>query len=563
MDFGSILGGIIAANERDSGDVNDVMESNRARTEKERSSADVIRDLTNRECFSVALEAHKVIEPFLCAAFAKRDQGRGEQMVELRGQYKARNDDWQAHCRRLDRIKDRIHRRRQATTTAPVTPSIDPSGLPFFPEPMTPGPSIVGRGNRRNPSTAFGYGDAVRSEAEFLEILASLETADMRDPNVRATRTAAIVPDMVLDETERRNILSFEDDRRLVEDPVAFYSLRAPLDLWTEDEVQIFCKRFSQHPKQFGRIAAELSEKSTAQCVLFYYRMKTTIDFRSLSDRRSRDGRRRKPRRRTDGEGHAKKGASLMSNLKRARADEQEDEDDSPPPSPQMGRRTLVGESPSVFQPRESNSRPAQSTQDAAMIADLGSRSSDKKARTPKLRDAGQLGPPPSDGMLEAAEVLGALAGIGSHEADDGDGRKRDAETDTKSAAARRKSTSSSYWSVAERNEFIRLLGVYGKDWNRLAEGLENKTAVQCRNVSSSSLVVPLHFRSLSSVCSGSRIVSSSLVVPLCSYTDDVFPQTPRSSISPRLRRMPTLPSKMRTTTRTPDPVPLPLVTSL
>jgi hypothetical protein len=215
MDFGSILGGIIAANERDSGDVNDVMESNRARTEKERSSADVIRDLTNRECFSVALEAHKVIEPFLCAAFAKRDQGRGEQMVELRGQYKARNDDWQAHCRRLDRIKDRIHRRRQATTTAPVTPSIDPSGLPFFPEPMTPGPSIVGRGNRRNPSTAFGYGDAVRSEAEFLEILASLETADMRDPNVRATRTAAIVPDMVLDETERRNILPPRPSRSL------------------------------------------------------------------------------------------------------------------------------------------------------------------------------------------------------------------------------------------------------------------------------------------------------------------------------------------------------------
>ena len=52
---------------------------------------------------------------------------------------------------------------------------------------------------------------------------------------------------------------------------------RSSLDVWTEEEVQIFCKRFSQHPKQFGKIAADLPEKSTAQAVLFYYRMKNTI----------------------------------------------------------------------------------------------------------------------------------------------------------------------------------------------------------------------------------------------------------------------------------------------
>ena len=490
-DFDSILGSIISANEVDLGEVNMLMESNRLRTEKERTSATALQDLTRLDVLNYSQQSHDRLLPFLQEGFAVRDVRRGEQIVQLRHQYKLINDDWKAHCRRLDRVKDRIHRRNQPTT--PSTPFIDPSGLPVYPDPAPLGQSLnVGRANRRNNNASYGYGDAVRSEAEFLEILASLETADMRDPNVRATRTAAVVPDMVVDDSERRELLALEDTRRLVVDPVDFYSLGAPLDLWTEEEVQIFCKRFSQHPKQFGRIAADLSEKSTAQCVLFYYRMKTTIDFRSLSDRRSGDGRRRKTRRRVDSEGNAKKGASLLSNLKRVRADDRDEDEDSPPPSPQA-RPKYIGDSPSVYQLPGSTSRPAPPPDDIEMNDDDSrgppSRPTNKKGRHLLAASSNN---PPSDGMLEAAEVLGGLAGFGMLEGDEyddseGKPKKRKGDYDSlekeKSAAARRKSASSSYWSVAERNEFIRMLGVYGKDWSRLAEGLDSKTAVQCRNV--------------------------------------------------------------------------------
>lgn len=492
-DFAFVLGLVIAAHEIDSGEVNELMLSKRARTAGEREVKVVIRDVTNREPLSVDRLSHDRLMPFLLDDFAARDARRGDKTVALRTQYKALNDDWRAHCRRLDRVKDRVHRRHHQPTTVPSTPYIDPSGLLVYPEPSAVGPSVtIGRTNRRNANSSFGYGDAVRSEAEFLEILASLETADMRDPNVRATRTAAVVPDMVVDESERRDLLAFEDDRRMVVDPVDFYALGAPLDLWTEDEVQTFCKRFSQHPKQFGRIAADLPEKTTAQCVLFYYRMKTTIDFRSLSDRRGRDGRRRKTRRRVDAEGTAKKGASLLSNLKRVRADDRDDEDDSPPPSPQTLRRS-IGESPSVFQPPGATSRPA-AVEDYDMYDDEPRRpgTGNKKSRTPKPREVHL----PSDGMLEAAQALGALAGFAGDEDDedeDGKARKRKLDFDLmdakdRTAAARRKSASSSYWSVAERNKFIQILALHGKDWTRLAEGLENKTAVQCRNVRSLSV---------------------------------------------------------------------------
>ena len=490
-DFTSILGSIISANEVDLGEVNMLMEANRLRTEKERTSAKALRDLTQLDILNHSQQSHERMLPFLQEGFAIRDARRGEKTVQLRHQYKTINDDWKAHCRRLDRIKDRIHRRNQPTT--PSSAFIDPSGLPVYPDPAPLGQSLnVGRANRRNNNASFGYGDAVRSEAEFLEILASLETADMRDPNVRATRTAAVVPDMVVDDSERKDLLALADTRRLVLDPVDFYALGAPLDIWTEEEVQTFCKRFSQHPKQFGRIAADLSEKTTAQCVLFYYRMKTTIDFRSLSDRRSGDGRRRKTRRRVDSEGNAKKGASLLSNLKRVRADDREEEEDSPPPSPQS-RPKYVAESPSIYQLPGTTSRPAPPPTPLDDDIEMNERPTNKKGR--HLLASSSYNPP-SDSMLEAAEVLGGLAGIGTQDGGDdyddteGKSKKRKGNPDydalEKEKAARRKSASSSYWSVAERTEFIRMLGVYGKDWSRLAEGLEAKTAVQCRNVRSS-----------------------------------------------------------------------------
>lgn len=45
-DFDSILGSIISANEVDLGEVNMLMEANRFRTEKERTSATALQDLT-------------------------------------------------------------------------------------------------------------------------------------------------------------------------------------------------------------------------------------------------------------------------------------------------------------------------------------------------------------------------------------------------------------------------------------------------------------------------------------------------------------------------------------
>ncbi|PWN47713.1 hypothetical protein IE53DRAFT_305673, partial [Violaceomyces palustris] len=145
-----------------------------------------------------------------------------EKIANLKQQYRTINDEWQLHCARLDRISE-------PTST---------------------------RANRRNPQMGVaGFGDAVRSEAEFLEILASLESADMQDPNMRAARTTATAPEMIIDPDKEGPLKKdYDDDNGFVADPIAFYLSEFDPDLWSEEEKAIFAKRYALWPKQFGKI---------------------------------------------------------------------------------------------------------------------------------------------------------------------------------------------------------------------------------------------------------------------------------------------------------------------
>jgi len=126
---------------------------------------------------------------------------------------------------------------------------------------------------------------------------------------------------------------------------------------------------------------------------------------------------------------------------------------------------------------------------------------------------ANEDGPAPaSDGAIAAAEALGVLAGLADSTSSSkgrnplngstpGFGQKKkrkpsmsepmtdlsfDGSTPKSAAgpAKRSRPHSSSYWSVADKNEFVRLLGVHGKNYQSIADGIPSKTAVQCKNVS-------------------------------------------------------------------------------
>ncbi|KAI8635968.1 hypothetical protein BD408DRAFT_426894 [Parasitella parasitica] len=134
-------------------------------------------------------------------------------------------------------------------------------------------------------STPYGNGyftsDAARSEAELLEIIQSLESAEMRNPESRAKKTTATIPPMILDSRERMR--TFDDRSGLVKDPLNYYHTGSDTgDVWNQQEVTTFMESYMMYPKQFERISIAIGTKTAPQCVLFYYRKKKKIDFKAL-----------------------------------------------------------------------------------------------------------------------------------------------------------------------------------------------------------------------------------------------------------------------------------------
>lgn len=52
--------------------------------------------------------------------------------------------------------------------------------------------------------------------------------------------------------------------------------------IWTDEEIDIFTKKFIQYPKQFDVIASYLKYKSTCDCVQYYYLTKKKVNYKLL-----------------------------------------------------------------------------------------------------------------------------------------------------------------------------------------------------------------------------------------------------------------------------------------
>ncbi|SPO22720.1 uncharacterized protein UTRI_01398 [Ustilago trichophora] len=533
----------------------------------------------------------------------------------LKKRYRSINEDWKVHCSRLDRAAER----REMLRRPPVnTPAGTPGGFGVE-DPASGAASggllgaslTTGRANRRSAQAGFaGFGDAVRSEAEFLEILASLENADMQDPNMRAARTTATAPDMYIDpDSDHLMKLRYDDINGFVADPLAFYLDEFDPDVWSEEEKAIFARRYALWPKQFGKIAQALPHKTPAECVRYYYLNKKAPgnDFKALAAARNRERKRKarvKPKK--------AKGSALMADLKSAKGEEVDDVDDgsgirSPMdatdpsltmpdapvssngrrggrsrmvPAPVDGGSGLTAEDVSAgrkrpadqnesevsgevkaSEKRRSGPKSKRAKSDSASATDKARKPraslkkdvatlEEAKAGVPPIPTAGpkledrdvlaSVGAAPSaefaesiaapseakarveDSDLAAAEALGALAGLfggtvpgdahapnaaasqvlpGSDAASlqpltqevDADGRKVGKKRRSKTAApgeeggegsgkGRGKQPTSSYWSVAERSEFLRALVVHGPRWEVVSSTLAQKSAAQARN---------------------------------------------------------------------------------
>ncbi|KAF9899520.1 hypothetical protein EC991_008779 [Linnemannia zychae] len=220
------------------------------------------------------IDNHERLRTAMLRNMSAKATALDEKELQLKRDYKQYWEIWEKKVQKLDKLKE-----KQLQTPAAANAREEDQ--------------VLGENTLFTPRNRRGAhnGDAVRSEAELMEIIQSLENADMRNPDVRASRTAATVPPMILDSTIRDKI-RYLDRNHLVTDPATYYRLGPVTDPWTEEERQIFIKRYLIYPKQFGKIAAGIEEKTASQCVLFYYREKKKIGFKELLSNR---GRKRKP----------------------------------------------------------------------------------------------------------------------------------------------------------------------------------------------------------------------------------------------------------------------------
>ncbi|CAM0138537.1 unnamed protein product [Umbelopsis sp. WA50703] len=405
--------------------------------------------------------------------------------ARLKRRYKSLHDQWKAKNMELDRVRDQERRasdrgykgssyrkRTEDENEGPID-GIDFDSpfdaLRFGPEgPSTP----YGAPHRQGPWAS----DTVRSEAELLEIIQSLESADMRNPELRAAKTTANIPAMILDPKERAK--TFDDRSGLVEDPVVYYHTGKDTgDVWTKQETSTFLESYMIYPKQFGKIASAIGTKNACQSVLLYYRMKKTIDFKglvaaSLKGKRSRSGKKKdrlaaavraatSGATRGAGRGGKNKGSALLADIGLA----------------QDSRKAKE---------KERKNKELRELEEAGGYWDkLGDR---RRTRTREK-------PPrtPTDYMSESQAIdkrrgVGkrkgkAAKGVADEESSPRRSKADEEEDEDDDSYETPKDVTTAKWTATERDAAVEAFKIHGRNFMQVSEIVGTKTEDQCRNL--------------------------------------------------------------------------------
>ncbi|KAI8338505.1 hypothetical protein BC941DRAFT_451687 [Chlamydoabsidia padenii] len=414
----------------------------------------------------------------------------------------------------------------------------------------------------------FGSGngwasDVVHSQTGLLDTTQTLDNADIRNPELRAAKTTAIIPPMILDSKGRSR--TFDNYSGLVKDPLAYYLKGGTEihDLWNQQEMTAFMESYMQYPKRFDKVAAAVGTKTTDQCILFYYKKKTKIDFKALMRKRKRGKNRKRDNlaaaiKRASGDTftttrrNKNKGSALMADIGQAQVsqrtkekqtksrEQRELEKDNAywegvaerrrkanqPTSDSnittstgynstgdsslkqmVGKRRTLRSSltkpdyrplfPDILEDDQSTVPPAPPKQSTTSSINNHQHDSIKKDKGATDEDTVDIAPPPSfTTPLSAVDKINSTRSAPqttSHRRSRTMSslitKKEEWANDYSNATAHhtptpdiKRGSSSSYWSVSERGDFIHFLKMYGRDWTRIANNIMTKTATQVRN---------------------------------------------------------------------------------
>jgi Myb-like DNA-binding domain len=470
------------------------------------SNDDVVREVMEGS-FQARLETHPAVSQSLLKRFAKRSEDLVAKTRRLRAEYKAYHDKWIVNCRKLDQS--------MASSAS--------QGLQGQPPPS-------GRVTRRSAK----LGDAVRSDLEMEQIIASLGNEDLTDPNVLAIRNTAVIPDLISTDLSMIEV-SYTDDNGLVDDPGDLFDIYDALGRWTDDEKETYMQKYGEYPKQFSVIASFLPGKTAGQCVMFYYlHKKELIDFRAAIAKYGPKRRRRGGRKSGKGRGNA-----LLADIVKPSRGQTDREGTLHKHSDRFhaiptfdGRHIPSRRGIQLLQTNQGGpSRPISETtagranrvvalqhREDSVGSDADSGRSTRQRPSQRVAGRGGRLSPSEDGdetgtvVVATAERRRQARFVASQDTtreeetptpqdpktkppDKGKEKEKRppgrppkkskdrAKLEDKGASSLPPKTATSYvWSKAEESKYLALLSRHGKDFEKIAAELPAKTAVQCRN---------------------------------------------------------------------------------
>lgn len=117
----------------------------------------------------------------------------------------------------------------------------------------------------------------IRSDADMEEVMDGLQEQELDNAKMRSY---AVIPPIIYDSRQKRYV--YFNKNGLLENPIEDFNDLKLVNIWTEQEKDIFREKFLQHPKNFGLIASYLERKSVADCVQYYYLSKKRENYKQL-----------------------------------------------------------------------------------------------------------------------------------------------------------------------------------------------------------------------------------------------------------------------------------------
>ncbi|KAG7094944.1 hypothetical protein E1B28_005746 [Marasmius oreades] len=412
-------------------------------------------------------ETFRQVHAGLVEMFDARQAALKVKVQKLKEEYLSLHEKWVEHCTRLD---DQAKAKQAASAAeAPVQPSVLPPAN--------------GRTTRRSAAT---MGDAVRSDLEMEQIIASIGYDEATDPNQLCVRNLAVIPDMI-SVTNGYVDYVFDDNNLRIDNPAKYYAPDTGIHDWTEEEKQVFLDKFAAYPKQFGMIAKFLPNKTTAQCVNFYYlHKKVSIDFRNVvaMNAPGKKGKRRTGKRKgnalladirkhdaevgptTRGKGKRTSAATAASlearKTRRVTGINAEDTPTTATPTPEPEsrprRRRVAG--PLAISARSSLAVALNEAEEEATDNDSVSRPAKRAKRARKVKSAAII----NDDISTPPPLVA-----------DGENKNADTESSNRRRAV-------AVWSDDDKELFLKLLGQHGDDFKRISASMPNKTTAQVSN---------------------------------------------------------------------------------